>query len=281
MSAKFDFVKMHGLSNDFIIFDGRNGRSTPTKTQMAKMSHRKTGIGCDQFAIIRDPKEPDTDCFMNIYNAPDATEPEACGNVTRCVAWLLMKENNSTTCTIQTVADKLKCARENVGDTIITVDFGVPKFGWQDIPLSKEIDTLHLGIGEGEVKDPVGVNVGNPHAVFFCEDCEKLDVPKIGPRFETDPLFPRKANIEFATVIDRNTVRMRVWERDTGETAACGSAAFATHVAAVRRGLIDRTADIILDGGTLSFYWGEEDDRCFMSGETAFVFAGSIKADNI
>lgn len=267
---------MHGLSNDFIIFDGRGGKPVPCREHMGALSHRKTGIGCDQLAAILDPQETDTTCFMKIFNAPDGNEVEACGNVTRCVAWLLMEETSSNKVIIQTVADKLVCTREKAGDTKITVDFGIPRLGWQDIPLSRDCDTLHLPLQDGDIKDPVAVNVGNPHCVFFVPDCESLDISRIGPRFEHDPLFPRKANIEFATVIDRQTIRMRVWERDTGETAACGSAAFATHVAAVRRGLTDRQTTVLLDGGPLQFDWRESDDRCFMTGETAFVFEGVI-----
>jgi diaminopimelate epimerase len=153
---------------------------------------------------------------------------------------------------------------------------GEPKFGWQDIPLSKETDTLHMGIGAGEVKDPVGINVGNPHAVFFVNNVEALDVQKIGPGFETDALFPNKINVEFAEVKTPTQLRMRVWERNAGETHACGSGACAVLVAAVRRGLAERKADVVLDGGTLSIHWREDNNRVFMTGPAAHVFDGTM-----
>ncbi len=269
------FTKMHGLSNDFIIVDIRDGTKLPPRAKIAALTDRKTGIGCDQFIVIEPAPDSNADAFMHILNAPDASEAEACGNATRCVASILMKEKGENTVIIQTVAGLLQCWLEKDGR--ITADMGVPKFGWKDIPLSKECDTLHIPIGEGEIKDAVGVNVGNPHGVFFVKDVEKLDVPKIGPRFEKDPIFPRKANIEFVEVRSPTKLRMRVWERDTGETQACGSAACATHVAAVRRGLAERKAQVIVNGGVLDFEWREADDHILMTGAVAHVFDGEIK----
>ena len=271
------FWKMHGLSNDFIIFDGRSGQSVPTKKDIATLSHRKTGIGCDQIGVILDPQDDNSQCFMKIYNAPDGNEVGACGNMTRCVAWLLMEEQVTKNTTIQTVADHLHCSRETEKSTKITVNFGVPKMGWQNIPLAREMDTLHVEWNDTIYTEPVAVNVGNPHIVFFVDDCESVDIQKYGPRFENDPLLPQKANIEFATIIDKETIRMRVWERDTGETSACGSAAFATHVAAIKRGLTHRKTTVILDGGNLEFEWKNDLSPCYMTGETALVFEGKIE----
>ena len=273
---KIPFVKMHGLSNDFVIIDARGNISVPDLSQLSALTRRKTGIGCDQLGLIYAPTDERADIFIRFLNAPDATEIEACGNMSRCVAWLIMEEMGRNELVIQTIADHLICTRQNSRDTRITVDFGVPKLNWQDIPLAEARDTLHLDIGDKGVQDPVGVNVGNPHAVFFVEDCETLDLQTIGPRFENHPLFPRKANIEFATILDRHNIRMRVWERDTGETVACGSGACATHVAAVRRGYTAPESTIMLDGGELDFTWREENGRCYMTGDTAFVFEGQI-----
>lgn len=268
------FIKMHGLGNDFVILDLRGGTKAPAPEKIAALANRKTGIGCDQVILLLPKKKPEIALFMAIYNQ-DGSEAEACGNATRCVASLVMKETGRDMTAIETVAGTLQCWREPDGR--ITVDMGEPKFGWKEIPLAEERDTLNLKIGEGNVKDPVGVNVGNPHAVFFVKDVEKLDVAKIGPRFESDKLFPSKTNVEFVDVRSPKELRMRVWERNAGETHACGSGACATLVAAVRRGLADRKADIVLDGGTLSIDWSEKDNRVRMTGPASYVFDGTLK----
>ena len=268
------FIKMHGLGNDFVILDLRDGQKAPTSAKIAEIANRKTGVGCDQLILMLPKRNPEAVLFMQIYNQ-DGSEAEACGNATRCVAMLIMNETKKDVVVIETIVGLLPCWKEPDGR--ITADMGEPKLDWQDIPLSKEMDTLHLGIGEGDVKDPVGVNVGNPHAVFFMKDVEKLDLKKIGPGFESHELFPRKTNVEFVEVKSSTELRMRVWERNAGETHACGSGACATLVAAVRRGLADRKADIVLDGGTLSLNWREEDNHVLMTGAAAYVFDGTLK----
>ena len=265
------FTKMHGLSNDFVIIDCREGGEMPPREIMAAITHRKTGVGCDQLIPILPPQDPGADAFMRIINAPDATEAQACGNATRCVADILMNEKGTDEAVVQTVAGLLSCTRGE--DGLITVNMGVPRIKWDDIPLSHECDTLHLPL-EG---DPAAVNIGNPHCVFFLEeDVETYPVREVGPRFEHDSIFPEKANIEFVNVIDRTHMRMRVWERDTGETDACGSAACGVMVAAVRRGLADRQCEIMLNGGPLQFHWRESDDHLFMTGPVAYVFEGML-----
>lgn len=269
------FIKMHGLGNDFIIVDLRNGGELPSKDKIAVLTNRKTGIGCDQFIAVLPPKSDNADCFMRIFNAPDASEVEACGNATRCVADLLMKDLDKDAVTVETVAGYLECSSEDDGR--ITVDMGVPKLGWQDIPLSKDVDTLEIDMGIDNLPRGVGVNIGNPHCVFFIdEDAEKFDVTGTGPKIENHALFPRKTNVEFCNVIDRQTIRMRVWERDAGETDACGSGACATAVAAMRRGLVDRKCRINLNGGALDFHWREGDDHILMSGPATYVFEGYV-----
>ena len=188
---------MHGLGNDFVILDLRDGQSPPAPAKIAAIANRKTGVGCDQLILLRPRQNPESALFMQIYNQ-DGSVAEACGNATRCVASLIMGQTGEDMVVIETMAGLLPCWREPDGR--ITADMGEPKFGWQDIPLSKETDTLHMGIGAGEVKDPVGINVGNPHAVFFVNNVEALDVQGIGPSFETDALFPNKINVEFAEV---------------------------------------------------------------------------------
>jgi diaminopimelate epimerase len=269
--AMIKFTKMHGLSNDFIIIDCRKTGKMPPRATMSAMTHRKTGIGCDQLIPILPPQDERADAFMRIINRPDATEAQACGNATRCVADILMNEKGEDAAVIQTVAGLLYCTRDNASG-LITVDMGVPRVEWNEIPLSKQCDTLHLPL-EG---DPVAVNIGNPHCVFFVDDAESYNVAIRGPLVENDPLFPEKTNVEYATVLDRAHIRMRVWERDAGETEACGSAACGTIVAAVRRGLVDRQCEVMLNGGPLQFHWREEDDHLLMTGPVAYVFEGTI-----
>lgn len=263
------FTKMHGLGNDFIVVDLRGGGELPDKERIASLTNRKTGIGCDQFIPILPAKSDKADCFMRILNAPDASEVEACGNATRCVADMIMRDKNEDACVIETVAGFLYCTRTEQG--LISVDMGKPKFEWTEIPLSQDCDTLHLPL-DG---NPVGVNIGNPHCVFFiADDVEHYPVREHGSRIEHDPLFPQKTNVEFCNVLDRQTIRMRVWERDAGETDACGSGACAVAVAAIRRDLVDRQCSVILNGGTLSFHWREQDDHILMTGPASYVFEG-------
>jgi diaminopimelate epimerase len=270
-----EFIKMHGLGNDFIIVDIRQGGELPEKQKIAELTNRKTGIGCDQFIPVMPAKSDKADCYMRILNAPDASEAEACGNATRCVADLLMKDLSKETVIIETLGGYLICNREDDGR--ITVDMGKPRLHWKDIPMSEEQDTLSIQVSEISLPRGVGVNIGNPHIVFFLkEDVEQFPVRVIGPKVETDPLFPAKTNVEFCNVIDRHTIRMRVWERATGETDACGSAACGTAVAAMRRGLVDRKCGVILNGGRLDFHWRESDDHILMTGPVARVFRGTL-----
>ncbi len=285
-----NFVKMHGLSNDFVIVDCRNGAPVLTEREVVDISDRKTGVGCDQVIHILSPRSPETDAYLDMYNR-DGSSLRACGNATRCVASLLMKEKGDDRVTIETVAGLLSCRAVDKTRERIEVDMGAPKLEWRDIPLSQECDTLHVPLDirdyfsientqlrkEGEEAGKgVAVNIGNPHCVFFVEDCETLNIEAIGPRLEHHPLFPDRANIEFCHVIDREHIRMRVWERGTGVTAACGSGACAVIVAAVQRGLSERKCEIILDGGSLTLHWREDDGHILMTGPVAYVFEGTF-----
>lgn len=265
------FKKMHGLGNDFVIIDIRDGSKTPDRARIQAIANRRTGIGCDQFIVL----EPSKDCgiFMRIFN-PDGSEAEACGNATRCVASLIMHETGKHEVVVETVAGMLDCWLEKDGR--VTTDMGIPSFDWKDIPLAKETDTLNMKLANGNVQ-AVGVNVGNPHAVIFLDQVESLDLQKLGPPLETDPLFPEKANIEFVQVKNPHELRMRVWERAAGETQACGSGACAVAVAGVRKGVSQRKVKIVLDGGILDIEWRESDDHILMTGAVAYVFDGVLK----
>jgi len=268
MSA-LPFRKMHGLGNDFVVLDAR-ARAIPITTERARaLSDRKRGIGCDQLISLEPSAK--ADAFMRIHNA-DGGEVEACGNATRCIARMLMAEHGRDRVVVETVVGLLDCRAAPNGE--VSVDMGPARLDWREIPLAKAMDTLHLDL-EG---DPVGVNVGNPHAVFFVPDAEAVDVATLGPKLEHHPLFPERINVEFATVLSPTRIRMRVWERGVGITRACGTGACATLVAAARRGLTGRKAVVVLDGGELTIEW-REDGHVVMTGPVAESFRGEVDPD--
>jgi diaminopimelate epimerase len=270
------FVKMHGCGNDFVVFDERPRPLGLTATRAAAIADRHRGVGCDQFIVIEPPPAGSpADAFMRIRN-PDGGEAGACGNATRCVAHLLFAETGRDGLTIQTISGLLPASRGPDGR--ITVDMGPPRLDWQDIPLARAMDTLHLDLASGPVSDPAACSMGNPHATFFVPDVEALDVERLGPALEHDPLFPERANIGFATVLAPDRIRLRVWERAAGLTLACGSGACATIVNAARRGLASRRASIVADGGTLDMEW-RDDGHVLMTGPVAVAFHGEIDLD--
>ncbi len=259
------FMKMHGLGNDFVIIDSR-GRAPVTTPALARaMGDRHRGVGFDQLAEIRDGE--DSDISLDFWNA-DGTRAGACGNATRCVASHVMDETGASRLTIRTARGLLEARRTEGG--MVSVNMGPPQRAWRDIPLAREVDTLHLPI-EG---DPVAVGMGNPHCVFFVEDAEAVDVAGRGAEIEHHPLFPEATNVEFAEVRAPDEIRMRVWERGTGITLACGSGACATAVAAHLRGLAGRRVRMQLDGGWLELDW--RDDGVWMTGPVAHVFDATL-----
>ncbi len=270
MSTKnISFIKMQALGNDFVVLDGRKTDLELSAATINRLTNRRRGIGCDQLIILENTSEADV--FMRIYNA-DGSESGACGNATRCVADIILKEKMKNKIVIKTISGLLDCSRAD--NKTVTVDMGHARLDWQQIPIAFERDTLNLRIEAGPFSNPVAVNMGNPHAVFFTSDVEKQRIENYGPQLETHPLFPERANIEFAEVLDRLTIRMRVWERGAGITMACGSGACATAVAAIRRGLTERKVTIIMDGGPLQIEWREDDGHVLMTGGYEYVFSG-------
>jgi diaminopimelate epimerase len=268
---------MHGLGNDFVVIDARKGKLDLTLGQRRLIADRRLGVGCDQLIVLEPPKEQLADVFMRIHN-PDGGEAEACGNATRCVAAQLMQEMGTSHLVVETVAGLLDA--EQIDTDRIAIDMGPASFDWRDIPLTEALDTLHLPIAHGPLRDPVAVNVGNPHMVFFVADAEAVDLARIGPILERHPLYPGRANVEVAQIIDRGRIRMRVWERGAGITRACGSGACATLVAAARRKLVDRSADVELDGGVLRIDW-LGDGHVRMTGGWALSFRGEIDLEGL
>jgi len=270
------FVKMHGLGNDFVIIDQRKDGVIPSEKQRRAIADRQRGVGCDQLIILCPPENPEADFFMRMYN-PDASEAGACGNATRCVSRLLFEETGKTSGAVQTVAGILKVKAEPNG--LVAVDFGKPWLEWQEIPLAQSCDTLSAPVQIEDFTSPCCVSMGNPHAVFFVNDVNEVPIERIGPQVETHAMFPKKTNVEFAQILDPIHIRMRVWERGAGVTQACGSGACATLVAAVRRGLSARRADIIMDGGTLTIEWRENDGHVLMCGPAARAFEGTLSEE--
>jgi len=262
---RIDFTKMHGLGNDFVVLDAR-AQELPEMTGRlaAALADRKTGIGCDQLILI-EPSDL-ADLRMRIFNA-DGGEVEACGNATRAIGLL-----HGSEASIETLGGVL---RTTLCDGGVAVDMGVPRFGWDEIPLAYAMDTLSMPVAWEDLADPVAVNVGNPHVVFFVDDCDAVDLERLGPLIEHDPLFPNRVNVNVATVTARDAIALRVWERGVGETRACGTGACATAVAAMRRGLADRAVTVSLTGGPLRFEWGD-DDRITMTGAAQISFTGSF-----
>ncbi len=266
------FIKMHGLGNDFVVLDSRRTPIALTIEEARWLADRRFGIGCDQLIVMEPANSEGADLFMRIRN-PDGGESEACGNATRCIASLVMGETGRDKVVIETLAGHLPAIAADSNQ--ITVDMGPANLDWQEIPLAEERDTLHLGIGLGPLQDPVGVNMGNPHAVFFVEDADSIDLAALGPTLEHDPLLPERANISVVSLSGPNQLRQRVWERGAGITLACGSGACAGAVAAVRRGVTGRSVETRMDGGTLRLEW-REDGHVLMTGPVATSFRGEV-----
>ena len=268
------FVKMHGLGNDFVVIDARERPLALDDATARAIADRHTGVGCDQLIVMERPQHGKgiADVVMRIRNA-DGGEVAACGNASRCVADLVMRETGRDHIVIETAAGLLDAERASGGR--VAVDMGEARLDWRDIPLSEPQDTGRLNLALGPLKEPVAVSMGNPHAVFFVSDAESIDLASLGPVLEHHALFPERANIGVAQVIDRSRIRLRVWERGTGITLACGTGACAALVAAVRRNLVDRKAIVVVDGGELEIEW-LKDGHVLMTGPVAVSFTGKL-----
>ncbi len=276
------FLKMHGLGNDFVVLDARSeplldARARPLALPadvIRWVGDRHRGVGFDQLITI-EPAQ-DADVFFRFHNS-DGTEAGACGNGTRCAASLLLAETGRQSISIRTIAGLLAAERLPDGPAGITVrvDMGAPRLGWQDVPLARQMDTLHVPMQAEGVNDAACCSMGNPHANFFVAELEALDVFRIGPLLEHDPLLPERANIGFVQVLARDHLKLVVWERGAGFTLACGSGACAALVNARRRGLVDSRCTVTLPGGDLIIEQ-REDGHVLMSGPVATAFKGEF-----
>jgi diaminopimelate epimerase len=268
------YFKMNGCGNDFVIIDARSRGTLPlSQAQAQAIADRETGLGCDQ--VIAVERSIRGDAYMGIWNA-DGGEIDACGNATRCVAWLLMEEGGATSRRIETPAGMLYAERR--AEKLITVDMGSPLLRWEEIPLSRVMDTARLDYSAGGLEGPGAVNMGNPHAVFFVNDLRATPIETLGPKIEHDPLFPQKVNAGFAEVRSSEQIRLRVWERGVGLTKACGTGACAAVVAAHRQGRAGRKVEVLVDGGSLEIEWRAGDDRVLMTGPIELEATGELPA---
>lgn len=262
------FMKMHGAGNDFIVIDSRGRAAVMTAAMAQALGDRNRGVGFDQLAEIRNTDG--ADFALDFWNN-DGSRAGACGNATRCVSDYVMRGLARDTVTLTTARGSLNAVRGPDGR--VSVNMGHPQRDWDAVPLARKVDVLHLPLPG----DPVAVGMGNPHCVMFVDDAEAVDLGGLGPVYEHDPLYPERTNVEFASLIAPNRLRMRVWERGAGITLACGSGACATAVAAHLRGLTGRQVDLVMDGGTLSVDW--RDDGVWLTGPVAHVFDGHISAE--
>ena len=276
----FKFTKMQGAGNDYIYVDCFKEKITDINATAKAVSDRHFGIGSDGLVLIC-PSDK-ADFRMDMYNS-DGTQAEMCGNATRCVGKYVHDRGltDKTTITLETLAGikilNLNLNENNEVDSVC-VNMGSPELVPEKIPVNSKLDRFiqeDIIVDEKEYKVTC-VSMGNPHAVTFVEDVNKIDIENIGPQFECHTLFPKKINTEFAQIVDRKTIKMRVWERGTGETFACGTGACATLVAASLSDLTDDEADIILLGGTLHIKWDKEENNIYMTGPAKFVYDGTI-----
>ena len=261
------FMKMHGLGNDFVVIDGREGEVALSKKIISGIADRHFGVGFDQLAVI---SKGEFDAHLTFYNS-DGSGSLACGNATRCIARYLMDETSKENLILTTMHGQIPAV--DLGNGVTSVNMGKPGLEWNKVPLSENIPTLELPI-EGS---PTATGMGNPHCTFFVEDAEKINLEEMGPKFENHPLFPEQTNVQFASITARDQIRMRVWERGVGVTLASGSSSCATAVAANRKGLTEKKVRIELDGGVLNVDWRE--DGVWMTGPTMQVFTGSFSKE--
>lgn len=265
------FLKMNGAGNEIVVLDLR-GAGIAMSAAEARAIASGEGLAYDQMMALFDPRTPDTEAFVRIYNS-DGSEAGACGNGTRCVAWSLMRGDARDEIFIETIAGKISCRRDDAFS--FTVDMGVPRLAWNEIPLRDAIaDTRDIPVTREGLSHPSAVSMGNPHAIFFVADIASHDLARLGPLLEHDPMFPERANISLAQIVSRDHINLKVWERSAGLTLACGSAACATVVAAVGRDLADRRARVSLPGGDLVIEWRASDGHVLMSGPVELEFEG-------
>ena len=267
-----EFIKMHGLGNDFVIIDQRKKMIEISKEIINRLSDRKSGAGCDQLITINEKTADDHDVYIKIFNS-NGDQAEACGNGTRCVAKLLFEEQNNTELRIKSDAGILLAKK--IDNQNISVNLGRLSNYWKDIPLANETDTLNIPITVDGFSSGIAVNVGNPHIVFIGQNLHTVDMSSIGPKIENHKLFPNKTNVEIIEIIDEKKIRMRVWERGVGNTLACGSGACAAVYAGKLKKLLKDKVEVVLERGSL--FISIENNNAIMSGPAEISYRGNIE----
>jgi diaminopimelate epimerase len=275
--ANHVFAKMNGIGNEIVVVDLRDRPGTVTAADARAVAAR---VPYDQLMVLQRPRLAGTEAFIKIFNN-DGSEAGACGNGMRCVVRRQFEKTGQTAVTYETAAGLLNCW-QGPQPNLYTVDMGAPKFSWQDIPLAEEFrDTRYIELQIGPIDAPIlhspsAVSMGNPHAVFWVDDVNAYDLPRFGPLLENHPIFPERANITLAYIVDRGHITIRTWERGAGLTKACGSAACATAVAAARLKRVNRSVEVTLPGGKLAIEWRERDDHVLMTGTADFEYEGEF-----
>ena len=267
--SSFNAIKMDGLGNDFVIFDARNKNLSFSKEEIIKIADRKF-LGCDQVILVKN--DTDSDAYLSFFNS-NGEEASACGNGSRCVSYILSKEKNKNKIKIKTKGGILNS--DILEEKIVRINIGKPKFLWDEIPLNKKMESQDLKIELSDLnnnthKGGYAVNVGNPHAVFFVNNCDSFDLKKIGPEIENHKIFPEKCNVSLAEIKNKSLIKLKVWERGAGMTKACGTAACATAAVAIKNKLTERKIDIKFELGILNIEL-DQNSNIFMQGPVSDV----------
>jgi diaminopimelate epimerase len=267
------FIKMHGLLNHFVIVDARESPYAPATDEVVRICDVRTGVGGDQLVVIEPPRAEGSSAFMRILNV-DGREVEACGNATRCVAWLLLEESATDEVSVDTLAGLIHCRR--TGPREVACTMGRLTMDWSKVPLSHEVDTLRVDLDAGPLSDGVAVAIGNPHIVFFVDDLDEIDIELLAPVIQKNALFPNEVNVGVAQLVSASHLRSAVYERGAGLTTACGSGACAAHFAALARGLTDeREVTVSMPAGDVRIAI-DNAGVATMTGPVACCFSGVI-----
>ncbi|MBX5459470.1 MAG: diaminopimelate epimerase [Steroidobacteraceae bacterium] len=274
---RIDFTKMHGLGNDFIVFDSPAGAPLPSAAQWRRLSARHTGIGFDQALVLEPPRRPDTAVFYRIFNA-DGDEVEQCGNGARCIAALLHRRGlaPSGSLTMDSPAGLIRARIQN--DSLVSLDMGVPNFDPASLPFEASGEAAMYSLDVAGTSVEIGaVSMGNPHAVLTVESAERAPVERLGPAIERHPRFPKRVNVGFMEVVDRTHINLRVYERGAGETLACGTGACAAVAVGRRNGKLDNEVHVRVRGGELRINWGGPGEHLWMTGPAEVSFEGRVE----
>ncbi|GAB3260789.1 diaminopimelate epimerase [Chitinimonas naiadis] len=275
---KLRFTKMQGLGNDFVVLDGVSQSLALSTEQLRKLGDRHFGVGCDQILLVENPHHPDADFRYRIFNGGDGGEVEQCGNGARCFVRFVHDRGLTRKRAIKVETARGLIVPQLEENGLVTVDMGAPRFAPTEIPFLADAEAISHPIEVGErLIEVTVVNMGNPHAVQVVPDVDTAAVPVHGPIIESHPLFPQRVNAGFMQIVGRNEIRLRVYEREAGETLACGTGACAAVVAGIRRGLLDATVRVHTRGGDLTIRWGGPGQPVLMTGPAVSVFEGEIE----